>query len=97
MKPGVTEELHITSLVVHCTPARAEGVSEAIASIPGTRVHAVSASFKIVVTLEASTTAEMMSRISGIQCADGVLSATLVYQYIDALETMNEEVPDAQT
>ena len=50
---------------------------------------------KLVVTLEASTADEMMSRITGIQRTDGVLSAALVYQCADTLEAMNEEIPDA--
>lgn len=89
------EELHITSLVVHSTPKRVKLVSEAIASIPGARVHAASPGGKLVVTLEASTADEMLSRITGIQCADGVLSAALVYECVDTLEAMNEEVPGA--
>jgi len=37
----------------------------------------------------------MMSRVSSIQRADGVLSAALVYQCVDSLESMNEALPDA--
>ena len=33
--------------------------------------------------------------VNGIQRADGVLSAALVYQCADSLEVMNEEIPDA--
>ena len=87
-------ELHITSLVVHSTPKRVKQVSEAIASIPGAIVHATSGSGKLVVTLEAGTASEMLNTITGIQRVDGVLSAALVYQKADSLDTMNEEVPD---
>ena len=38
----------------------------------------------------------MTAMVSGIQRTDGVLSAALVYQCADSLESMNEEVPDAQ-
>ena len=89
------EELHIASLVVHSTPKGVTRVSTLIASIPGARVHAASDSGKLVVTLEAGTADEMMARIIGIQRADGVLCATLVYQCVDTLEAMNEEIPDA--
>jgi nitrate reductase NapD len=91
----VVEELHIASLVVHSLPARAPNVSDAIAATPGARIDAASCSGKLVVTLEASTTDEMLSRISAIQRIEGVLSAALVYQCTDTLEAMNEEIPGA--
>ena len=89
---AVVEELHITSLVVHSTPGRAERVAALIAAIPGAIVHARSDAGKLVVTLEAGTAGEIMSRITGIQQTDGVLSAALVYQCADSLEAMNEEI-----
>jgi nitrate reductase NapD len=88
-------ELHITSLVVHSTPKRAEGVSERISALPGARVHAVSPAGKLVVTLEAGTSGEILSQVNAIQLTDGVLSAALVYQCADSLESMNQELPDA--
>ena len=92
---ATAEELHITSLVVHSTPKRVNDVSDAIAAMPGARVHAASSSGKLVVTLETSTADEMLSRITAIQRTDGVLSAALVYQCVDTLEAMNEELLDA--
>ena len=89
------EELHITSLVVHSTPKRAQRVSALIAALPGARVHAVSPAGKLVVTLEAATADEILSQVNGIQRTDGVLSAALVYQCADSLEAMNQEIPDA--
>ena len=50
---------------------------------------------KLVVTLEAGTADEMMSRLACIQRTDGVLSAALVYQCVDSLDVMNEEISDA--
>ena len=94
-KEGGLEELHITSLVVHAAPKRVNDVSDAIAAMPGARIHAASCSGKLIVTLEASTAAEMLSRITAIQRADGVLSAAMVYQCVDTLEAMNEEILDA--
>jgi nitrate reductase NapD len=91
----MSEELHITSLVVHSTPGRARRVSEQIAALPGAVVHAVSPAGKIVVTLEAGTGGEILEQVNGIQRTDGVLSAALVYQCADSLEAMNAEVADA--
>jgi periplasmic nitrate reductase NapD len=90
-----SEELHIASLVVHAAPRRLEGIAEAVAALPGARIHASSANGKLVVTLEAATAEEMAQAVSRIQRIDGVLSAALVYQCADSLEAMNEEVSDA--
>lgn len=90
----MNEELHISSLVVHSTPKRAALVADLIAAIDGAQVHASSPSGKLVVTLEASTTDEMMSKVTRIQQTDGVLSAALVYECVDSLEAMNEVIPD---
>ena len=90
----VTEELHITSLVVHSTPTRAPLVASAIAAIPGARIHATSPQGKLVVTLEASTADEMVTKVASIQRTDGVLSAALVYQCTDSLASMNEVISD---
>ena len=88
-------ELHIAGLVVHAAPLRLARVSHAVATIDGAEVHGTSAAGKLVVTLEAATSDEMMGKIGAIQRTDGVLSAALVYQCSDSLEAMNEEMPDA--
>jgi nitrate reductase NapD len=88
-------ELHITSLVVHSTPKRVQGVSDLIAALPGAVVHAASAAGKLVVTLEAGTGDEILSQINAIQRTDGVLSAALVYQCAESLDAMNGEMADA--
>ena len=38
----------------------------------------------------------MTARVADIQHIDGVLGAALVYQCVDSLDAMNEEIPDAQ-
>jgi nitrate reductase NapD len=89
------DELHIASLVVHSSPRRLQSVAEAVAALPGARVHASSARGKLVVTLEAPTAEAMTAAVASIQRLDGVLSAALVYQCADSLEAMNEEIADA--
>jgi nitrate reductase NapD len=88
------DEVHIASLVVHTTPARLARVAESIAAVASARVHATAANGKLVVTLEAPTTADMSERVNQIQRIDGVLSATLVYQCADTLDAMNQEMTD---
>jgi nitrate reductase NapD len=88
------DDLHISSLVVHSTPARMQRVSEAIGDIEGACVHAASATGKVVVTLEAYSADEMLAKVSCIQHTDGVLSAALVYQCVEPLEEMNKVLSD---
>jgi nitrate reductase NapD len=92
--PAVREELHIASLVVYTTPSRGPLVAGEVLKLDGAEVHAES-SGKLVVTLEAATADEMIDKVRTIQHIDGVLSAPLVYQHVEDLDTMNEEIPDA--
>jgi nitrate reductase NapD len=91
----VPEEVHISSLVVHAVPKRLQRVEETIAIMPGARVHGSSPNGKLVVTLDADSADEMLSRIGEIQRTDGVLSAAMDYQISDTVEAMDEEIPDA--
>jgi len=88
----MTEELHITGLVVFATPDRAPSVADFIATLPGAQVHASDASGKLVVTLETESSARMIDQVSQIQREKGVLNAALVYQHADTLESMNGEL-----
>ena len=87
-------EFHITSLVVHSTPRRLQQVAARIAAMPGAQVHATAPSGKLVVTLDADSSDEMLARVNGIQRLDGVLSAALVYQHAEELEATKAEAAD---
>jgi len=73
---------------------RAGQGAAAIAALPGAEIHAVSDTGKLVVTLEAHSTGEMLERIAAVQGQDGVLASAMVYQHIDTLDSMNEEIDD---
>jgi nitrate reductase NapD len=92
--PAAPAELHITSMVVHAAPRRLAGIRQAILEIAGAEIHGASDTGKLVVTLEALSTEDMMARISEIQRLDGVLASALVYQHSDTLDAMNEEIDD---
>lgn len=89
------DELHIAGLVVHVAPRRLKAVAAAIAAQRGALVHGASPGGKLVVTLEAASPEAMTLEVSAIQHIDGVLSAVLVYQCVDSLAAMNEEMTDA--
>jgi len=87
-------ELHIASMVVHAAPRRLADVRGAILAIGGAEIHGASETGKLVVTLEAPSTEDMLAQIAQIQRLDGVLASALVYQHSDTLAAMNEEIDD---
>ena len=90
----VGAELHVAGIVVHVAAKRLAAVSDALARLPGTEVCATDARGKLVVTLEARSTDEMMLRLAEAQRLEGVLSALIVYQHAESAESMNDEVSD---
>ncbi|MEL4180206.1 chaperone NapD [Roseateles sp. PN1] len=89
----MSEELHITSLVVHAVTSSVAQVIEAIAALPDAQVHGVDAARgKLVVTLEAATSAAILDQIELIRQAPGVLTVAMVYQHTESLETLSTEI-----
>ena len=75
-------EAHVSSLVVHVRPERAQAVRSTLAGIPGVEIHAEAAG-KIIVTLETDTEADIVTRLNEISLLDGVMSAALVYHHFE--------------
>ena len=86
------EELHIAGIVVHVLPESVQQVVESISGWPGVEIHATSRDGRLVVTLEAPGAREIAARMDDIRHLGGVLSASLVYQHNESLESMMEEV-----
>ena len=84
-EPGALH--HISSAVVTVVPARREAVADAIARLPETEVHHRHGS-KIVVVLEGPDSDVIGGRLALISQLDGVLSATLVYEQIEPLDSL---------
>ena len=91
---NAASELHIASMVVHAAPRHLAVVRGAILEIAGAEIHGASDTGKLVVTLEAPSTEDMMAQISAIQRLDGVLASALVFQAADTLDAMNQEIDD---
>lgn len=91
----MSDELHITSLVVHATPGRCAEVGAAIARIGLAQVHGADASGKLVVTLEAPSAGAVLDQITQIQHLHGVIGLAMVYQHVESLESLNMEIPHA--
>jgi nitrate reductase NapD len=87
-------ELHISSLVVHAMPGQRAAVDAVIHGLPGAQIHGADASGKLVVTLEAPTSAAILDQVSAIRQAPGVLNVAMVYQHAESLESLNTEIPN---
>lgn len=77
------EQVHITSLVVHCLPPRLKQAVAAVKKFKNAEVPAHDPMGKFVVLLETENGGEILSIIARIEAIDGVLNATLVYHEID--------------
>jgi nitrate reductase NapD len=92
------EELHVSSLVVHARPERADDIAGAVARLEGAEIHQRIAGGKLIVTLETAGTAEIMQRLERINDLPGVISATLVYHHwepVSEAESEPDHGPDA--
>jgi nitrate reductase NapD len=89
----MADELHIASVVVQCTPPKLAPLMQELVLLPGAVVHATSPEGKAVITLEAASGDAVSAAVAQIQQLDGVLSAALVYQCVDTLDAMNQEMP----
>lgn len=76
-------KLCISSLVVQADPASLERVRNKIESLPGTEIMGQNDKGKLVVVLDLPSNRMAADHITQIQTLDGVLSATLIYQYDD--------------
>jgi nitrate reductase NapD len=85
------EKLCISSLVVQAEPARLEQVRSQIETVDGAEVMGEGELGKLVVVLDMDNNRQAADTITDIQKLDGVLSATLIYQYDDYQETHLED------
>ncbi len=79
----MSEEFHVSSLIVHGAPELLPAISAAIAVLPGVEVHASDGIGKLVVTLETVSEAEISMRIDAIRALEGVFAASLVYHQVE--------------
>ena len=87
-------ESHIAGIVVHASKSDMEKIKQAISLLPGSEIHAVSPEGKMVVTLEASRSIEIVDQLNAIHALPGVYSASLVYQHHEDIDALNEEIRD---
>ncbi|OUS25951.1 hypothetical protein A9Q98_11720 [Thalassotalea sp. 42_200_T64] len=76
-------EFHVASFVAQITPTFEDEIKTAINAIPGAEIHAISATGKIVFTIEATQQYIIGNHIDSIKSNAGLLTLAPVYhQYI---------------
>lgn len=83
--------LCISSLVIRTRPAQLERVRRDIDAIPQAEVYGQHEEGRLVVVLDTADSRQAADTISSIQHQDGILSATLIYQYDDQFKTQKED------
>ncbi|WP_394201980.1 chaperone NapD [Shewanella waksmanii] len=81
----MSNELHVTSLVVQVQPEQMAQVRQAIMKMEKADLS-VNNEVKLVVVLEGSSQKELMDGIETINRLPGVLSAAMVYHQSEVLE-----------
>src|SRR3954452_7740530 len=77
------EEIHVSSLVVHCRRELATAIAAELNAVSGMEVHGGVAQGKLVVTLETISEVEIVERMNALQSLEGVLAATLVFHQFE--------------
>lgn len=88
----MADELHIASLVVHTMPQALDPVGQALAQMDSVQVHGTHPDGKLVVTLEGPSADFILDQVAQIRLVDGVLNVSLVYQYAEPWQLLNEGV-----
>ena len=84
---------NICGVVIHVTADKKESVEKKLANTDGIEVHASTEQGKLVVTVESEDNYYVADTIDSFKDIDGVLTASMVYQFCDKPNTTNERVP----
>jgi nitrate reductase NapD len=75
--------MNISSVVIRTRPESLAAVRERLAALPGVELHTEAPDGRLVVTVEDTNVATAAETYLGLHNIDGVLGASLVYQYSD--------------
>ena len=81
----MSNELHVTSLIVQVLPEKMAEVRGQILQMPNAELS-VNNNVKLVVVLEGSSQKQLLAGIEAINALPGVMSATMVYHQSEVLE-----------
>jgi nitrate reductase NapD len=86
-------EHNICGVLVHTRPGNVADVQARLADLPGVEVHAATEEGRVVVTVEDTPDRLALDTINDIFQTEGVINASLVYQYTDDEDLPQESAP----
>lgn len=87
----MSEELHVSSIVVQARADAIDDIASSIACMPGAEIHQRIAGTKLIVTLETAGTGEIMECMERIDDLPGVITAALVYHHWEPVSEAESE------
>lgn len=75
--------MNISSVILRAQPEQLPGVRNGLAAIPGVEIHADGKDGRLVLTIEEGPGCAPTDVFLKLHQLDGVISASLVYQYCD--------------
>jgi len=84
--------MNICGVLVHARSGEQEQVKKRLEQQSGVEVHALTEEGRLVVTVEDESHKVTADGVLGLQDVEGVLSAAMIYQYSDFLESSEQEV-----
>ena len=85
------KELNVLGVLVHARPEHIDRVRQRLLERAGVEVHATAPEGRLVVTIEADRSSDASEALQGLYHVEGVLGASLVYQYCDAEDASEQE------
>ncbi len=87
-------EYNLCGVLVHAQSGKIDLVRQQLEKQPGVEVHAVSDEGKLVVTVEDESRRQVADRIMKFHELEGVLSASMIYQFSDDEESIEKETSE---
>lgn len=86
-------DYNICGVMIHAASDKLQQIENTLNRTQGVEVHARSGQGKLVVTVESEDNFYVADTLSSFKDIDGVLSASMIYQFSDNTTTRNEVYP----
>jgi len=88
----VTQESHISSVIVFCQAEKHLEVEKALLAQADIEIHGSDEKGKFVVVTEAKHQGIILDRIDLINALDGVINVSMVYHQVAAIDELDDEI-----
>lgn len=84
--------MNLAGILVQAQPEQVSEVKNRLTALSGVEVHAMTPDGRLVVTVEEEQESIFADRVLELHHCEGVISATLVYQYSNDNEDFDEDI-----